>query len=193
MPTSFPRVPSRNSRRFSTVHFPPWLSLYSSWIQKKTKKYMKRQLTIPSSPFPPSSLPPSPSSFPPPSPFPSSLPTHPMFLHRDIGEVNKHIIQFTEAGVIPHGAEPTEPKSISAEREGEIDWHTVSSIPWHPTCRLEPRLTVQDKIHDYVIDWHTVTGIPWHPTCCLELRLTVQVKIYGYVLKTVITYFPLQC
>ena len=58
-----------------------------------------------------------------------------MFLHRDIGEVNKHIIQFTEAGVIPHGAEPTEPKSIPVEREGEIDCHTVSGYTMTPNMQ----------------------------------------------------------
>ena len=32
--TSWPLVLSRNSLRFSTVHFPPWLSLYSSYTCK---------------------------------------------------------------------------------------------------------------------------------------------------------------
>ena len=43
---------------------------------------------------------------------------HPVFLHRDVGKVHKHVVQFTDAGIVPHSAEPTEPQPVSVEDKG---------------------------------------------------------------------------
>ena len=43
-----------------------------------------------------------------------------MLLNRDIGEVNKHVIQFTQTGCVLDSAKPTETKSIPIREKKTI-------------------------------------------------------------------------
>lgn len=50
--------------------------------------------------------------------------TYPMLLHRDIGKVDKHIVELTEAGIVLHSAETAEPQAIPAPKRYKLEYTT---------------------------------------------------------------------
>ena len=56
--------------------------------------------------------------------------THAVFLYGDVGQMNEHVVQLRDAGVVLHRAEPTEAKTISAQSDSVTS--TASTLPVTP-------------------------------------------------------------
>ncbi len=140
--TSWPLVLSRNNRRFSTVHFPPWLSLYSSWNIHcgsttiiahnniiihtnvsicKTYVVTLRYTYIPRENNSTCII------------LNMWECTHPVLLNGDVGEVYKHVIQFTQIGWVLDSAKSTETKSIPVNNRITYMYYTliIMSCIWY--------------------------------------------------------------
>ena len=54
--------------------------------------------------------------------------TNPMFLDGDIGEMDKHVVQFITAGIILDSAESTESKTVPTAYNRKYNMH-INHIP----------------------------------------------------------------